>query len=63
MLIETAFVVQTNDNRAERLTETKFKDDRKPFLVLLRNVLAGRLPFEGKAKKAAKKAYKRKKRQ
>lgn len=62
MLIETAFVVLPNDNRAERLTAHRYKDDRKPFLVLLRNVLAGRLPFEGKAKTAAKKAYKKKKR-
>ena len=63
MLIETAFVVQSNDTRAERLTANKYRNDRKPFLVLLRNVLAGRLPFEGKAKAAAKKAYKKKKKQ
>lgn len=53
MLIETAFVVDANDFRVKRLTEKRHRQDQKPFLVILRNVLGGRKPFDSpkKAKK------------
>ncbi|WP_318492149.1 hypothetical protein [Photobacterium leiognathi] len=57
MFCETAFVVTDDDFRAKKLIGS----DGKPFLVLIRNVLSGRKPFEGKAKSAAKKGYKKKK--
>lgn len=63
MLIETAFIATDDDWRVKLLTGGAQKDNAKPFLVLLRNVLAGRAPFEGKAKRSAKKGYKKKKKQ
>ncbi|EGQ9055240.1 hypothetical protein HJ196_23290 [Vibrio parahaemolyticus] len=61
MLIETAFVENNNDFRVKMLLGETAKDEMKPFLVLLRNILAGRGPFEGMVKKTAKKIYKKKK--
>ncbi|NMU29919.1 hypothetical protein HKB21_30365 [Vibrio parahaemolyticus] len=61
MLIETAFVENNNDFRVKMLLGETVKDEMKPFLVLLRNILAGRGPFEGMVKKTAKKIYKKKK--
>ena len=46
MLIETAFVVAEDDFRVKKLTDKRNRQDQKPFLVILRNVLAGRKPFD-----------------
>ncbi|WP_417522244.1 hypothetical protein [Marinobacter sp.] len=60
MVIETAFVVSEPDFRVRLLTESKNQHQRRPFIVLLKNTLAGRLPFESAPQKARKKKTKRK---
>ena len=55
MLIETAFVVDADDFRVKKLTSKQNKQDQKPFLVILRNVLAGRKPFDSPKKTKSKK--------
>lgn len=45
MLIETAFMVNADDHRAKRITNSQ-EADKKPFAILVRNVLANREPFE-----------------
>lgn len=59
MIIDTAFVVGPDDFRY-KLFNNK---NTKPFAVLMKNVFAGRKPFEGKTAKVAKKAAKRKKKE
>lgn len=56
MVIETAFLIDGDDFRVHLLN---FKDKGKPFFVIANNVFANRKPFEGKAKKRAKKSYKK----
>ena len=55
MLIETAFVVDADDFRVKKLTSKQNKQDQKPYLVILRNVLAGRKPFDSPKKTKSKK--------
>jgi hypothetical protein len=50
MLIETAFVVGANDSRVKRLRDKNYRQQQKPFLVILKNVLAGRRPFDSPRK-------------
>ena len=58
MVIETAFLAEENDFRVNLLKSPKNKAHTRPFLTLLRNIFAGRRPFEGK--KMSKKRHKRK---
>ncbi|MCG7550887.1 hypothetical protein [Pseudoalteromonas sp. Of7M-16] len=58
MVIETAFLVSETDFRYENFIDSD-NDKSKPLYVVLRNVLARRKPFEGKAKKNSKKSFKR----
>ena len=61
MLIETAFIIDKDDDRAKRITEAH-SSEKKPFLLLARNILAGRGPFEKrKQSKSVKKKRKDKK--
>ena len=45
MLIETAFIVNADDDRAKRIKHSQ-EADKKPFIILARNILANREPFE-----------------
>ena len=63
MLIETAFIVNADDNRAKRIKYGQ-ETDKKPFKVLVRNILAKREPFEiRKLTKSRKKKFKDKKKE
>ncbi len=56
MIIESAYCVDRNkDFKAKKLIAAD-KNDVKPFIVVLKNVMEGRKPFESLAKKGA--AYK-----
>ena len=49
MLIESAYCVsKTEDDKAKKLLSNK--GNKKPFIVVLKNVLEGRLPMESKKK-------------
>ena len=61
MVIETAFVVDEDHMKAKLLTNSKHHEQRRPFIILLRNIFAGRNPFESKERKQGKKALKRNK--
>lgn len=56
MVIETAFMIDGDDFRVNLLNS---RDKGKPFFVIANNVFANRKPFDGKAKKRAKKSYKK----
>lgn len=60
MLIESAYCVNKNDHhKAKRLLEPSKKNDAKPFIIVLKNVMEGRKPLD--SKKQNGRAYKRKK--
>jgi len=61
MLIETAFIVNSDDFRVKLLTDSKHQHDQRSFFVVLKNILAGRDPFESRSTKANKKSNKAKK--
>jgi hypothetical protein len=63
MVVETAFVVQQDDFRVRLLIDNKHKDKRRAFITLLKNIFAGREPFESPNKKRLSKAHKKKKKQ
>lgn len=46
MLIDTGFVVKDSDFRAEKIESSKYRHGKKPFIVILKNILAGHKPFE-----------------
>ena len=57
MLIESAYCVDSNANpKAKQLIK---REDAKPFVVALKNVMEGRKPFE--SKKQSSRGYKRRK--
>lgn len=63
MLVETAFIVNGEDHRAKRIKEGS-EADKKPFKVLVRNILAKREPFEiRKLTTSRKKKFKAKKKE
>lgn len=61
MVVETAFIAPTTDWRSKLFQKNSGK--LKPLIVLMKNIFSGRNPFEGKALKQAKKAYKKKKKE
>tara|TARA_R110001583_G_scaffold146766_3_gene298790 strand:- start:339 stop:1127 length:789 start_codon:yes stop_codon:yes gene_type:complete len=63
MLVETAFIVNADDQRAKRIKDGQ-ESDKKPFKVLVRNILAKREPFEiRKLTTSRKKKFKAKKKE
>jgi hypothetical protein len=63
MLVETAFIVNADDQRAKRIKDGQ-EADKKPFKVLVRNILAKREPFEiRKLTTSRKKKFKAKKKE
>lgn len=63
MVIETAFLAEEDDFRVKMLKNPKNKPNTRPFLILLRNIFAGRRPFEGRStpkKRSRRKTQKKK---
>ncbi|HCZ9068405.1 TPA: hypothetical protein O4G11_003624 [Proteus mirabilis] len=54
MLVETAFVVKNDDFRVKKISDSKYRHGQKPFFVILKNILAGRKPFDSPKKKFKK---------
>jgi len=63
MMVETAFIVNADDHRAKRIKNGP-EADKKPFKILVRNILAKREPFAiRKLTTSMKKKFKAKKKE
>lgn len=61
MLIESAYCVSKEEHvKAKRLLSSK-RDNKKPFIIVLKNILEGRLPLESKKKSGRSYKIKKKK--
>ena len=60
MIIETAFIVALNHFKIKQLEN---EEDQKSLQAIIKNILAGRFPFEGKSRTKSKKKYKKLKKQ
>lgn len=60
MLITSAFCVSKEEHRKAKRLISSSREDKKPFIIILINVLEGRLPLE--SKKQNNRSYKMKKR-